>query len=278
MILLQKLETYPPFGAMRDTNIDNVTAAVNRSAAGKLSAPLTRAQVEDRIDRIVATRHDAFANVVASDFTHPDFSRLAALDPDSNINNNRNESTDAKRSAAAIATPSSAKSKRARSTASDADNASTTANNNTALDGVDSGGNVATAALLRDANLVKRVRTLERSWRRYLAGDEKLKEFIKLIYGAIATNKARTESTDNIVAFFRDNFRSALVPSDVSRLDSKSSDELRDVVIKTLEKNSVFFLQDAGDGDNVGAQLWTVGDLAALKLDQNQAVDGDDQD
>jgi hypothetical protein len=293
MVLLQKLETYPPFGAMRDTNIDNVTAAVNRSAAGKLSAPLTRAQVEDRIDRIVATRHGAFANVDASDFTHPDFSRLAALDAaDSNNNNNvnnninnRNEQSDAKRPVAALATPSSAKSKRARSTASDADTSTTTTTNNTtngvALDVVDSGGNVATAALLRDANLVKRVRKFERSWRRYLGGEEKLKEFAKLIYGAIATNKARVESTDNIVAFFRDNFRSALTPSDVTRFEAKSTDDVRDMVIKALEKNSIFFLQDAAgdtDGANVGAQQWTVGDLAPLKLEQQSATEADDQD
>jgi hypothetical protein len=291
MILLQKLEAYPPFGAVREVNIDNVTAALNKSAASKLSAPLTRKQVEDRINRIVASQHAAFANVEPSDFTHPDFVRLhavtdaaddaaahAATTSTANASTNRNVSDfDAKRPAPPT---SASKSKRARngagSTADDgaADTSSTTT---TVVAGAitpaavsANGDNPATAALQRDTKLVSRMRRMERSWRRYLAG-EKLKEFAKLIYGAVASSKTRAETSDGIIAFVRKHMQEALVEHEAARFAAKSDEDIREVVSKGLEKNAVFFEMT---GEN-GEQLWTIGDLAAINLD-DQTGDTDE--
>jgi hypothetical protein len=60
----------------------------------------------------------------------------------------------------------------------------------------------------------------------------------------------------------------ALVEHDAARFAAKTDEHIRELIIKGLEKNATFF---PVAGEN-GEQLWTIGDLATLKLD-DQATD-----
>ncbi len=292
--LLEQLETYPPFGAVREINIENVTAVLNRSLTRDGKAPLTREAVEERIDRIVATKHDAFANIDQSEFLHPDFVRLRT-----DAATKEAIGYDAKRALDALASPPSAsaaaaaaaassssslahKNKRARvdDAAAAAAAASPLPVSNGHLgsaDGVAAAAaasvspddNPADAALAKDANLALRMRRFERAWNRHVGDGEKLKEFAKLVYGALASAETRSCTTAQVVAFVRQNLKKALVPAEVTRFAAKSDDELREVTVKALANNAVFFALGGGGGGDVMAKRWTIGSVAALKLDEN---------
>jgi hypothetical protein len=276
--LLQQLETYPPFGVVRDTNIENITAQLNRALAASGKGKMTREQVEARIDRIVATKHAAFANVDTSAFLHPDFVRMRS----DAVAKHAGE-YDAKAFASPL--PVNPKNKRARTSATSAAAASsgaaavaavadeidaTTTTTATAAPADNSSADSpADAALNRDANLVARMRRFERTWIRYQQTGEKFKEFAKFVYGAFASTPSRSATLGEVLAYVQQNLKKALVQGEAVRFAAKSDDELRDVIQKTLLNNAVFFALPYAAGGDPMKQPWTVGSVAALKMEND---------
>jgi hypothetical protein len=314
--LLQQMETYPPFGTMREVNIENIVAQLNRTLLASGKSKLTREQVESRIDRLVATKHSAFSNVDLSEFTHPDFVRLrsdavseaaaassssvavaAAAAPGGGGGGSAityGKEYDLKR--ASFASPLPVKSKRARTSAAasttstaatgggddnDATNTTTTTTTTTAASSsssvavesvVDDGRNPADVALAKDSNLVQRMRRFERSWRRFAHDSQKVPEFSKLVYSAIASVEARSATFGEVLAYVQQNLKKALVPGELARFAGKSESELRDATQKALLNNAVFFeLPFAASGDPM-KKPWTVGSIASLKMDEEDAT------
>jgi hypothetical protein len=266
--LLQQLETYPPFGVVRDTNIENITAQLNRALAASGKSKMTREQVETRIDRIVATKHAAFANVDTSAFLHPDFVRMRS----DAVAKHAGE-YDAKAFASPL--PVNPKNKRARTSATSAAGTASA----TAADEIDatsaapadnsSADSPADAALNRDANLVARMRRFERTWIRYQQTGEKFKEFAKFVYGAFASAPSRSATVGEVLAYVQQNLKKALVQGEAVRFAAKSDDELRDVIQKALLNNAVFFALPHAAGGDPMKQPWTVGSVAALKMEND---------